>query len=188
MQASPLYGYWFRAVQDGVHYASFYKVGGQAVQPGGTAWRAVHCPPLMVGALHLCVVQIGKTQAEGVCISAFGLQAGSSPPPTSGTLPPGSAPRIPSPLALRRTPLMTSLTCSKRCKRTMPRQSALAEGGGSSRCSTCTARRAGVTGGKSSSGQVRMGVRLGGKGGRAHAGGSGLSFGQHRGVLRAGGG
>ena len=27
MQASPLYGYWFKAVQDGVHYASFYKVG-----------------------------------------------------------------------------------------------------------------------------------------------------------------
>lgn len=25
-QSSPLYGYWFRAVQDGVHYVSFYKV------------------------------------------------------------------------------------------------------------------------------------------------------------------
>ena len=45
MQASPLYGYWFKAVQDGVHYASFYKVGGQAVHDGGTGWRymmAVH--------------------------------------------------------------------------------------------------------------------------------------------------
>ena len=36
-QASPLYGYWFRAVHDGKHYVSFYKVGGWA---GSTYVRA----------------------------------------------------------------------------------------------------------------------------------------------------
>ena len=36
-QASPLYGYWFRAVQDGKHYVSFYKVSGQAVRDGITS-------------------------------------------------------------------------------------------------------------------------------------------------------
>ena len=45
MQASPLYGYWFKAVQGGVHYASFYKVGGQAVHDGGTGWRYMMAVP-----------------------------------------------------------------------------------------------------------------------------------------------